>query len=270
MKEQHNFSSGLTPEESLAADNALRALNLELKHGAFVHLSDDAPPEILQQFLKNVEAFENQQSAPTTTVAKRIGLPTVPPPDLLPEEVHEEINRLQSMLEAQGILLIRPENVGDADFYHFIIADILPMEVPEQALPGMVSVFNYGEFYPDEKSMIELAVEMFLLDLLNMECSFREEQLSEECRTDNEAISRSQAIERILAFRSLYDSIAPVGFHPFELLQPGNGTYFTFGICWDGTVDGIKERHEGFGICQVFFEDNIWKIQGVSMPGFKF
>ena len=270
MKENHLSSSGLTPEENLAADNALRALNLELKHGAFIHLSDDAPPEIIQHFLKNVEAFENQQLAPKTTVAKRIGLTGVPASDLLPDALPEEIDRLRNLLEAQGILLLRPEKVEDSDFYHFIVADILPMEVPEYALPGMVSVFDYMEFHPDEIHVIAQAVEMFLLDLLNIEFTFPEEHLSQECRTDNETIDRSQAMELISAFRALHDSIVSVGFRPVELIKPGNGIYLSFGICWDGIVSGIKERYEGLGIAQVFFEDDAWKIQGVNMPGFKF
>ncbi|HRJ17025.1 MAG TPA: hypothetical protein PLI34_18645, partial [Saprospiraceae bacterium] len=48
----------LTPEEELRMENQLKALDLEINHGAVNFLSDDLPPEITKMFLENVANFE--------------------------------------------------------------------------------------------------------------------------------------------------------------------------------------------------------------------
>lgn len=65
-----------TPEEQLRADNEIMALSLELSHGAITHISDDAPPEMVNAWLQNVAAYEAQhQEVPPITVYERIGRP---------------------------------------------------------------------------------------------------------------------------------------------------------------------------------------------------
>ena len=50
----------MDPEENLRADNELSALSLELQYGAKMHISGDAPPEVVQQFLAQVAAFDGK------------------------------------------------------------------------------------------------------------------------------------------------------------------------------------------------------------------
>jgi hypothetical protein len=265
----------LTPEENLRADNELAALNLEMNYGATVHIGDEAPPEVIQQFLANVAAFESmhQGEGGETTVYKRLGEPPFAVPGLLEKTtLPGEIERLSGLLEQNGLVVLRPDDLDDLDFYTFIIEDIFPHSVPATHIPGMVTCLDYADFYPDEKWIIGQVAEAFLLDLLHLKKPFTGTLLSETCRDDHNVITRAQALQIIADFRSRYETVVPVGFGLEQLIEPGNGIYQTFGIRWEGIpVNGAaKEEHEGLGVIQVAFENGRWMVQGVSMPGFKF
>jgi hypothetical protein len=264
----------LSPKENLQADNEMSALHLEMEYGAHTFLSDDAPPELIQQFLANVAAFEKEhRQGEKTTVYKRIGSPAFASFDLLEADtLPDEIKRLQDILEQHGFMLLRPDGLADEAFYEFIITDIFEHEVEDIQIPGMLTYLDYADFHPDEESLIVQTTSEFLLELLNLEEPFTGDLLSETCRDDHHALTKKQVLQIIAEFRKQYKTIIPVAFSPEELLQPGNGTYQVFGIKWEGILqqDGGKQEHEGMGVMQVAFEDGQWLVQGVNMPGFKF
>jgi hypothetical protein len=273
-KKQTPPNDGLSPEERLQADNELSALNLEMQYGAQTFIADDAPPELIQQFLANIAAFEKEhRQGEKTTVYKRIGSPAFANFDLLDADtLPSEIKRLLDILEQHGFMLQRPDTVADDAFYEFIINDIFEHEVDDIQIPGMLTYLDYADFYPDEESLIAQTTSEFLLELLDLEQPFTGDLLSETCRDDHRALTKKQALQIIEEFRRQFKTIIPVAFSPEELLQPGNGTYQVFGIKWEGIPkqDGKKQEHEGMGIMQVAFEDGQWLVQGVNMPGFKF
>lgn len=264
---------GLTPEEDLRADNELAALGLEMKYGAITHIEGDAPPELIQQFLANVAAFEEQKNDRKTTVFKLIGEPKFATPDLLePETLPGELARIQDILEENGFVVLGPENIDKADFYQFLVDEIFPYEVPEMRPPGMVTVLDYAEFHPDFQLVIAQVASQFLLDLLNIDHLFLGEMLDEICRTDTGKITRERAMQTIENFRKSYKKVTPLSFRPESLEQPGHGTYLMFGVRWEGisAKTGEKEQHEGLGVMQFVEKNGMWLVQGVNMPGFKF
>lgn len=264
----------LTPEEELRAENELKALNLELRHGAVTHLSDDAPPELIAAWLDNVTAYENQYSdAPKISVFERLGQPAFATPALLEASTRPgEIERLTQLLEAKGIVVLRPDYVDDERFYQFLLADLFPHEIPDLHLPGMLTVLDYEEFHPNHPEIIRQHAEEFLLDLLNLGRPYEGFWLSEHLRNDTDTITKAQALQTIGAFRAAYQEIVPIVFAPERTLNEERRTFFLFGICWEGLpqAGGSLERHEGLGVIQMGYEDKVWLVQGVSMPGFKF
>ncbi len=271
---QENPVPELSSEEQLRADNEIMALSLELRHGAMTHISDDAPPELVSAWLQHVAAYEAQYpDAPPISVYDRIGRPAFVTPDLLEAStLPGEIERLQEILEAHGIVALRPDYVDDERFYAFMVTQLFAHEVPNLTMPGMVSVIDYEEFHPNHPEIISQHVSEFLLDLLHVKQPYAGIWLSDNLRDDQNCIDKDVAIERIQAFRDRYSLITPIGFKPDEVLNSEHGTHLMFGICWEGQpVDGgEKERHEGLGVVQLGYEDKQWLVQGVQMPGFKF
>lgn len=264
----------LDPEENLRADNELAALNLEMRYGAQMHIEGDVPPEILQQFLANVTAFEQQyRKGERTTVYQKIGAPPFAPPDTLEAAtLPGELARVQQLLEAGGFIVIGPDELPDDVFYEFIVSEIFPHEVDAVLPPGMMVYLDYEEFHPSDEATIGYITESFLISLLSLEKPFPETMLSERCRDEHNVISREAALASIHAFRGRFERIIPVAFRPEELIQQPDGTWQTFGICWEGIPKdgGAKERHEGLGVMQFELEDGDWLVQGVKIPGFEF
>ena len=264
----------LTPEEELRADNEIQALSLELTYGARTHISDDAPPELINEWLKNVAAYEAQyQDTPPISVYERIGRPAFATPDLLEAAtLPGEIERLHKILEAHGLVALQPDYVDDEHFYRFMVTELFAQEVPNLALPGMMTVIDYEEFHPNHPEIIRERASEFLLDLLNLERPYEGFWLSENLRNETDSITKEDALRTIEQFRAGYREIKPIGFAPQEVINGEHGTHLMFGICWEGqpASGGERERHEGLGVIQLGYEEKEWLVQGVQMPGFQF
>ena len=264
----------LTPEEELRANNEIQALGLELGYGAVTHISDDAPPELVSEWLKNVAAYEAQhEDAPPISIYDRIGRPAFATPDLLEAStLPGELERLHKILETHGLVVLQPDYVDDEKFYQFMVTELFAHEVPDLRLPGMVTVIDYEEFHPNHPEIIRAHASEFLLDLLNLGRPYEGFWLSENLRDDTGTITKDEALQTIQQFRDHYLEIRPIGFAPQEVLNTEHGTHLMFGICWEGEpADGSEqERHEGLGVIQLGYEEKEWLVQGVQMPGFKF
>ncbi|MEZ4960458.1 MAG: hypothetical protein R2830_11630 [Saprospiraceae bacterium] len=263
----------LTPEEEQRIENELKALDLELTFGADTFISGDAPPEVISQWLDNVKNYEAQYANATKVpVYDFIGQPDIVPPDKLKEdEIEPAIEQLLKRLEEKCVLIDRPEHLSPQDYYRFLTEDFMQHPMTDHAAPGMMHFFSYDEFHHDGPEFIKDHVSDFLLDLLNLDHDFEGAWLSENCRDDLHAISRTEVLLRCNAFRAQHRELKPLAFQP-ENAQVHDGTmYLIFGIAWEAApVIGEKKTHEGMGICQLGWEDGEWMVQGVNMPGFSF
>ncbi len=263
----------LTPTEEQRIENELKALNLELTFGANTFISGDAPPEIISQWLDNVKNYEEEYvNAPKVTVYEFIGQPDIRPLEKLEsEELELAIERIVKLLEEKCVLIDRPEHLSPRGYYRFLTEEFMQHSITHHSAPGMMHFFNYDEFHHDGPEFIKEHVSEFLLDLLNLDSDFEGVWLSENCRDDHDAITRSEVMLRCNTFRALHRELKPLAFQP-ESVQVHDGTmYLFFGIAWEATpLNGEKQKNEGLGICQLGWEDGEWMVQGVNMPGFAF
>jgi hypothetical protein len=264
----------LSPEESLRADNELRALGLETRYGANTFISDDAPPELISEWLKNVAAFEEQnQGGPKTTVHAYIGSPAYAAPDVLEKSTLPlEIGRLEQALEANGIVVRRPDGLDDQRFYRFLVEEILPHEHPDIRAEGAVYIYDYEEFHPNTAEVVRQYAQAQIIELLHLGQPFEGLLLSENLRGETERLTRQQVMQTVRTFRARYSQIIPVGFSPDRMMGDESAMYFLFGVRWEGIPadGGEREVHEGIGVVQLACEHGEWRVQGVQMPGFQF
>lgn len=264
----------LTPEENLRAENEMAALGLELQYGAHIGVSDEVPPEIVQQFLANISNFHRiEESSERITIYEKLGSPAFAPLDVLePETLPGELKRLQKLLENNGFAVFAPDDLPDEAFYEFIITEVFSCETPKETVPGMMTCLDYIDFNPTAEYEIGAITEEFLLAMLHLALPFPGDLLHPQCRNQHDIISAAQALATVEQFRARFSELVPVAFKLEEFVEKEHGTWQMFGICWEGTprAGGPVERHEGLGIMQFKTENGEWRVQGVSMPGFEF
>ncbi len=266
----------LSPEENIQADNALKALNLEMKYGAIeTFISDDAPPELVSQWLDDVTAYEEQYAAAEMiSVHEFIGAPPIHPVEnLAKEKIEPEIERLRELLGQHGIMTDRPEHLSPDAYYSFLSGEFMQHQMTNVSIPGMMHFFPYGDFHRDSPEDLERNVGEFIQDLMGLDTPYSGIWLSENLRDDTKIITKAQALERIEAFRAAYKSIEFGVFSPIKLEVSQFGQHFLFHAEWFGTPaqPGLpEEHHEGLAVVQVALEGGDWLVQGVMMPGFKF
>lgn len=255
-------------------ENQLKALDLEINHGAVHFLSDDMPPEITKMFLENVANFEAAHAnARMVPVKEFAGIPEQPGyKDVAEEDLEASIQSLLEQLEAAGIVIDRPEHLRPRGYYRFLTEEFLNSEMTDYTAPGMIHGFSYSDFRHDGPEFIREHVEETLLELLNLQRDVEGEWISETCRDQTEAISKAEVLQRIHIFRSKYTDIKPIAFREQQVQQTEVGMYFFFLVAWEGTpLHGAEpERHEGLGVSQIEFENGEWMVQGIMMPGFEF
>lgn len=146
----------LNDEEKLKAENDFLKMKLMLENGAqfgSMNSSNELPPEIENEFLKNIMAFEAQSSNPVyIKVFDKIGRPThfIPVTEISDNEIDEAWNSLLSYLEKYNINFdVCSPNISNKELYRFVTEELFEHEMSDINLPGMTTNFTYDEFYPD-------------------------------------------------------------------------------------------------------------------------
>lgn len=268
---EHPDDKDLTPSEKLNAENEIEKAKMEMD-GATFFTADDAPPELISQFLKNIKSFNAGLDQPQVTVREHLGNPKLPTD--LPNDSDEFpvlLESIEKLCAEHGLNIIKPTHLKDYAIYRFIIEDILPHKI-QPPVPGMTFVLDYDEFHEDSPHHMERVTQGVVESIIDLRFPFDEDFLSENCRTQKDSISKAEAINSITKFRDKYNEIIPVGFSLMEKEFTRSAMYQMFGIEWEGILksNGEKETHHGMGICQLNLKDRKWLVEGVTFPGFDF
>ena len=167
-------------EEELKAENAFLQMKLMLENGVTFHDESEGlgevPPEIENQFLKNIIAFnEFSQNPSQTTVFQKIGSPEhfKPVDEISDTEIEQAWEELSDYMENYGISLDKcSPNITVRELYKFTVEELFQHEMDDLDLPGWTTNFIYDEFHPDHVyDNIRLVTEDILPDI------FREEEV---------------------------------------------------------------------------------------------
>lgn len=192
----------LSPEDELRAENEIKALDLELQFGAKTFISDDAPPELIQAFLKNVQQTEADfQNVPMISIYEFIGSPKFAPIDLLEtdEQFEQEIERILELLFSKRMLIDRPEFLKPAGYYRFLVNDIFPHQMRNYTGETIMHNFAYHEFHQDGPEFIGFHAQAVIEDILDLRKDFTGEWITETCRSGQEMIPKAKIVEKVLA-----------------------------------------------------------------------
>jgi len=157
------------PEENLRIENDILKLKLHATYGADMYIGPgkDLPPEIENEFLKNVIAFEEaMENEEVGSLYDKVGRPAYKAAaDLTDEEITTELARLHAVMNDHDIQLDVLGKYDNRTIYSFITEELFVQEVITGCtIPGFTYHFIYEEFHPNHEYDIDNRVREFLSD----------------------------------------------------------------------------------------------------------
>lgn len=249
--------------------------------GGMFGSSSDLPPEMENQFLKNVEAFEKQfAEGKEITVYERVGCPKwIPVGEVDDNKISGALHDMYNLLQQNGISLDTICEVEDRELYRFITEELFQEKIMDLSIDGMMTCFIYEEFHPNHEYDVEHAVRDFITHLLQYEGNtddwFFNEDLKVKLSPD---IDVENTIRKIKNFINAYSGfeIHHLEITSLELPVDFEQANVTFDIRYDASIEGSTDilSFEGSGkmkLENVFQRLEVagWDVFAFEMPGFK-
>lgn len=216
MENEEKFSSD--PDEQLRIENELLKLKLQAELGAqFGEMDGDLPPEVEQQFLKQLMAFhEHQQNTPTVKLVEYLGNPaTQPSSELSEDELFEAWSRLETLLNERNLEVIFDDAIEDKQRYDFVVNELFPLDiVPPGEFTGGNWVFDYEEFHPNDPKDMQRRVDELLHDFFANNIIEDAPHLSQPVISPNGQMLSHEALKRkVNAFHDIFKEIKDFEYH---------------------------------------------------------
>ncbi|MEJ7588255.1 MAG: hypothetical protein WKI04_11905 [Ferruginibacter sp.] len=165
MEQGENFSDDL--QENLRIENEFLKIKLKAQYGDAFQMenSEEMPPEIENQFLKSMMAFEDDYAnTEYSTVYERIGKPSFKAlNEMSAAEVSTALRGFTTLFEKNEIEFhITDGPYPDELIYQFITEELFAVQVEKIPVAGMSSNFIYEEFHPNHKADITKRTHTFL------------------------------------------------------------------------------------------------------------
>lgn len=280
MEPGEKFSDDL--QENLRIENEFLKIKLKAQYGdAFqMGINADMPPEIENQFLKSMMAFEDEYAnAEYTTVYERIGKPAYKTAGEMDEaEIKRAIKKILGILKSNEINLnIIDGPYPDPVIYRFITEELFAMKVETTPIAGMTTNYVYEEFHPNHHADIVKRTHTFLLNWFARKFNEYCTELSWHCITaDGEQLTREDIVGKVNIFFDAFEQFKDDGYNidnvSFELQEEGQrGMGFAEGMLkYDAVMENGEIIHyEGPYKLYMQMEDKWWSIFYFVMPGYK-
>ena len=200
--------------EELGTENELMKLKMMAEFGGDFVGSEDIPPDIENQFLKQIISFHKQhESSGLTTVYKFIGEPEYNHVnDMSDKEIAKELRILLKLMDKSGVSLSVLAETPKREVYRFITEELFKHEIENVKVKGWINQFVYEEFHPNPEYDVRNAVFYCLQSIFNKGSVLFDDHYSEEMK---DGIGLSLDIEDFKEKISSFWS----GFHNVKLDQ---------------------------------------------------
>ena len=156
------------PRQNLHIENQILKLKMQVETGAFfVNDSHELPPEVENDFLRQVQMFENAwQHMKQKSVYDLLNRPQFKKSSTLENAcVVIELERILEIMEAHRIHLDILANYDPRVIYRFITEELFPHMTDDLQLPGWITNFIYEEFHPNHRMDIQNRATEFIEQL---------------------------------------------------------------------------------------------------------
>jgi len=266
------------PEENLRMENELLRLKLKAELGGESHSISDIGPEIENEFLKNVLAFEhNFANSKPAKVYDLLGKPDFKRSDDLDDNsISKALEEITELMSEKNIEVYFGDGYDDRTKYHFITEELFEHETTFAPIPGMTTNFDYEEFHPNHKKDIEKRGEEFISGWFKRSFSERSWELADHfILPDRKILSKADVVAQLQRIFDAYTAftnekyiINDTGFE----LDEGNGIGHAGGMV---RYDAVLENGETMPIGGHFklymtLEQGWWSIFHINFPGFEY
>ncbi len=278
MQQEEKFSEDTT--ENLRIENELLRLKLKAQYGDAFHMetNDSLPPEVENQFLRNIIAFEETNQDPeTTTVYELLGKPSYRSAgELTAAEISGELNRVIALLEENNM------NLGfcngpypDEEIYRFITEELFAHVTSMVPIEGMSLNFIYEEFHPNNKADIERNTHEFFKHWISRSFDeFSSELDYNFISPGGKQMNREELYKKMNNFFECFQRFENDGYNidVIDVAEQADGTAMGFSegmYKYDAIMEnGEVQHYEAPYKLYMRREDNCWSIFYFIMPGF--
>jgi len=229
-------TSGYEKELSfdLPVENELLMLKLNAEFGAeCIPGNVDIPPEVINEFLKSVYAFEHKfrECSEMISIYDKIGRPPFrKEQELSDRALAEELARIRKLLRRHRLQLDVQGDYPPRVIYRFITEEFFVHRIAHLDLPGYISHFCYEDFHPDHEADIRRCLLGFLFSWFSRSPDATGRQLAEAVALpDGRHFNRKEVLQRIC---NLFDA-----FPSFENCQ-----YKIDQLSFNGDKDGKPDE----------------------------
>jgi hypothetical protein len=278
-EEEDNYLSD-EDKDKLSIENEIMKIKLQMQFGDdFIMRSNGTlPPEIENQFLKQIMAFEaNHGKGEEVTVFERIGKPDFKKvEDMKPHEITVELDRLNKLMESNGIMLnVCDGPYDDAVIYQFITEELFLENVEKEFIENTMCNFIYEEFHLNDRAEITRNTEGFMKQWFDREFTENSYELADPMVTaDGKILPIKELFKKMSLFFDAFEEFKNGEYTiediSFDLLEDGNGMGYAEGLVrYEGMLDN-GEAIEFKGGYKLYMQrgDDWWDIFYFVMPGF--
>ena len=266
------------PEENLRMENELLRLKLKAELGAESHNVTNLNPEIENEFLKHVLAFEHNFShAKPAKVGDLLGNPLFVKSNELDDEALElALQQVVDLLTENNMEVYFGEGYDNRIQYEFITEELFEHETTFMPMPGMTTHFDYEEFHPNHKNDINNRAVEFIEQWFKQSLDEKSWELASHfILPDKTILSKAEVAAQFKLIFDAYTSfdkgkyfIHDTGFQ----LDGENGIgHAEGGVIYEaGLENGEKVVIQGPFKLYMQMEHGWWSIFHIVFPGFTY
>ncbi len=267
--------------DQLRLENDLLKLKMQAELGAHFgsFTRDDLPPEVEQQFLRQIMAFhEHRESHPPVLLREYLGKPLFrPSSELSPEALEPAWEKLLRLYDDKRLRVDFLADYPLAVRYDFMAIELMEEEIDPPMLDGQYLCFIYEEAHPNHDYDQRARTREFMEGFFGG--TFHEHYLSPEIITGaSTTISLAQAQELLDRFHGMFASISEWDFRikdtsvqtDSEMSEGMPRLGFTEGLVRYVAVSHDGSSQEIVGPFKLYMECvwDWWRVMHFHMHGF--
>lgn len=266
------------PQENLRIENEILHLTIKAELGGELMQHTELPPELENEFLKNVLAFEHAfADCQQIKVYDLLNRPAYKKAlELADEEIPAALETITSILKEKDIVVEYMAAYDDRLKYTFITDELFEYEMNDVQMPGMITYFCYEEFHPDHKLEIEESARQFITAWFEHNLGDYSEILGDSfILPDLTTLSREEVIAKIKITLDAYPVIKDHDYDLFDiefefLEKSGVGVGHVEGSVKYTAILESGESVEISGTFKLYMcmEYSCWRIIYFVFPGF--
>lgn len=267
------------PKENLRIENEILHLKLKAELGGELVNDPELPPELENEFLKNILAFEHAYA--NVKQVKVYDMISNPPftksSELDDEQIAIALQNITALLEEKDIVVDFNGSYSDRVKYTFITEELFEHETDDMHMPGMTKHFSYEEFHQNHQLDLETRTEEFMSDWFEHRMNEHSWEMGDPFILPNGTILKKDALlakiqlvfDAYTAFTDCSYKVDSIHFEVDDVSGEGLGNT-------EGTVQykaflesGEQIEIEGPFKLYLSLQDKWWTIFYFVFPGFE-